>query len=142
MILSTYRRRLENRPRNAFTLLEVLVVVAILVILASVASVYVFGYLDRAKQDKAKLQGKAIETAAKSYYLRYNNLPPNTQALINPGAGEKPFLEGGQDAITTPWGGQFQLGEDQRGDANEMVILVRWVDGDGRQHNQLEKAGQ
>jgi general secretion pathway protein G len=142
MILSTYRRRLENRPRNAFTLLEVLVVVAILVILASVASVYVFGYLDRAKQDKAKLQAKAIETAAKSYYLRYTQLPPNTQALINPGQGEKPFLEGGNDAIMTPWGGQFTLSEDQRGDANEMVILVRWVDADGRQHNQFEKPGQ
>src|SRR5271166_647656 len=131
MILSTYRRRLGNRPRNAFTLLEVLVVVAIIVILASVASVYVFGYLDRAKQDKAKLQAKAIETAVKAYMLRYQSpTPPNAQALINPGQGEKPFLEGGQDAITTPWGGQFQITEEMRGDANEQAIVVKWVDND------------
>jgi len=142
MTLSTYRRQLVNRRRAAFTLLEVLVVIAIIVILASVASVSVFGYLENARKDQAMLKAKAIEKAAKAYYLRYNGqYPPSTQALINPGPGEKPFLENGADAITTPWGGQYQMSEDRRGDADETVILVRWTDGDGHPHDNLEKAG-
>jgi hypothetical protein len=60
-------------------------------------------------------------------------------ALINPGNGERPFLEGGNDAITTPWGGQFTIGEDLRGKPPEMVIMVYWVDGNGRPHCQFEK---
>ena len=50
MVLSDYRRRVNERRRQGFTLLEVLVVVAILVVLASVSSVYVFGELENAKR--------------------------------------------------------------------------------------------
>ncbi len=60
-------------------------------------------------------------------------------ALINPGNGEKPFVEGGNHAIATPWGGQFTIGEDLRGEPPEMAIMVYWVDGDGQPHNQWEK---
>jgi prepilin-type N-terminal cleavage/methylation domain-containing protein len=140
MIRCTYRVRLDkNLPRNAFTLLELLTVVAILFILAGGAIFYVFGYQEEAKNDKAKLQAKAIEAAAKSYHHKHKELPPNPTALIHPDNGEKPLLEGGKEAIVTPWGGHFTLREDQDSH-KKLAIMVRWVDGDGKQHDQLENS--
>ena len=54
--IRTARQRAENRAvrRAAFTLLEVLIVVAILVILASAASIALFRYLEDAKVGRAK----------------------------------------------------------------------------------------
>ena len=127
-------RRSQRGRRDGFTLLEVLVVVAILVVLASVASIYVFRYLDDAKKDQAKLKARAIEKAVKAYIIKYDNVPQNTQALINPGQGEKPFLEGGMDAVRTPWGGEYTIGSQQRGDSNEIAIVISWQDGDGNAH--------
>jgi prepilin-type N-terminal cleavage/methylation domain-containing protein len=138
----TYCRQLKNRRRNGFTGLEVLFVVAILAILACVASVFMFGDDGPSKQDKAERQAKAIATAAKSYYEKHKKSPPNTKALIDTRNAEKPFLEGGDDSIVTPWGGQFTLSEDRRGQPPEKVILVYWVDGDGKKHNQFEKRVQ
>jgi type II secretory pathway pseudopilin PulG len=137
--VSTHRRQLKNRSRNGFTGLEVLLVFAILAILACVACIFTFGDDGPSKQDKAELQAKAIATAAKSYYEKHKKSPPNTKALINPGNAEKPFLDGGDDSIMTPWGGQFTLREDRRGQPPEKVILVHWVDGDGKK---LEKRVQ
>jgi len=103
MTLTPFRRARGLR-RGAFTLLEVLVVVAILVALAGVASIYVFRYLDDSKKDKAKLDIRAIDHAVKAYSLRYDNPPEQLAQLLQPPDGGKPFLEGGAAAITDPWG--------------------------------------
>ena len=110
MIVSARRRLAARRP--GFTLLEVLVVVAILVILAGVAGVYVFGFLDDAKADTARSQCAALENAAKSFYLKNNAMPNQLQDLVFPDQsifpGAKPVLEGGDMAIRDPWGNYYQ----------------------------------
>jgi general secretion pathway protein G len=91
--------------RAAFTLMEVLVVVAILVILASVAGVYVFRNLEDARKDKAKIDCENIAKACDLYRLRNNDAPPpSLEQLIAPPDGGKPFLDGGQAALMDPWG--------------------------------------
>jgi general secretion pathway protein G len=131
LIQQLNRRQSALRRRNAFTLLEVLVVVAILVVLASIASVSVFGELENAKRKKAEIQAKVLHDAVKNYYIKYDQYPPNLQALVNPAPGERPLLEGGMEALKTPWGGDYQIQAVQRGDSNETVILVQWQDADG-----------
>jgi general secretion pathway protein G len=94
--------------RSAFTLLEVLIVVAILVVLASVSSIYVFKFLHDAKVDAAKVSANNIAKAIQAYEVRNGAPPDSLQVLIQPPEGGRPYLEGGQTALIDPWGKQFQ----------------------------------
>jgi general secretion pathway protein G len=108
MIVSV-NRRLAPRNRAAFTLLEVLVVVAILVILAAVAGVYVFGYLEDAKVDTAKQTIGQLESACKSYITKNGGNPPQDLIeLVAPTDGRQPLVDGGQNALIDPWGKPYQ----------------------------------
>lgn len=109
MIVSARRRLAARRP--GFTLLEVLVVVAILVILAGVAGVYVFGFLDDAKVDTARTQCEFFEKQCKAFYARHNRAPNGLIELVQPDPSlGKPLVDGGISALTDPWGvGQYQL---------------------------------
>jgi general secretion pathway protein G len=100
MIVST-NRRLAARRRAAFTLLEVLVVVAILLVLASVASIAVFRYLEEAKVDRAKLDMQALVTAYEGYQIKNGGVPPESVVEL------VPYLKQGQSALVDPWGNQY-----------------------------------
>jgi general secretion pathway protein G len=90
--------------RAAFTLLEVLIVVAIIVVLAGVSSIYVFRYLEDAKEGAAKAGMKTIETACKAYEIKIGQLPNSLQDLLQPPDGGKPYLENGTEGLNDPWG--------------------------------------
>lgn len=87
--------------RAAFTLLEVLVVVAILVILAGVASISIFRYMEDAKVGRAKADMQALEKAVKSYYTQNGEWPDpsNWVALVGP------LTEQGLGCAQSPWPG-------------------------------------
>jgi len=104
VIRSQHPSRAANR--SAFTLLEVLIVVAIIVVLAGVSSVYVFRYLEDAKEQRCKADVKTIEKAAQAYELKIGQLPGALQELMQPPDGGKPYLEAG--SINDPWGKQYQ----------------------------------
>jgi general secretion pathway protein G len=89
--------------RAAFTLMEVLVVVAIVVILASVGTIATLTFLEGAKEDKAKQQMMNLSLAEKAWSLKNsgNQLP---QGDLSPLAD---FLEQGQAALMDPWNQQF-----------------------------------
>jgi general secretion pathway protein G len=101
------RQNSRRSDRLGFTLMEVLVVVAILVILAGTASVFVFRFLDDAKVDRAKSDVKTIEGVCTAYKLKYGEYPESLQDLITPPNGGKPFLDSA-DAINDPWGRPYQ----------------------------------
>jgi len=116
MIRPLIAARMNARRRSAFTLLEVLIVVAILVVLASIAGIYVFRSYEDAKKDTARNQTHTIEKACKMFLLKVKRPPTSAAELIVPvaiedGSGQMtgPFLEGGQGAITDPWGKVFTI---------------------------------
>jgi general secretion pathway protein G len=128
MLLHTVRHARRTATRRAgFTLLEVLVVVAILVILASIGVFAYMRYLEDAKKNQAQLKAKAIATAVSAYTLHtanVGNMPPeNLGVLINPGFGTS-FLENGEQDLLDPWGGQFQLGYVTEADGITQLPLV------------------
>lgn len=127
MIVSASRRPAPRRA--AFTLLEVLVVVAILVILAAVAGVYVFGYLEDAKIDTARSQCALFETQCKAYMAKNGGNPPQSlMELVAPSDGRQPLIEGGPTALNDPWqqGGQYQMQiqADSYGNPDPVVFVI------------------
>src|SRR5216683_1053881 len=93
--------------RGAFTLMEMLVVVAIIVLLAAIAAPIVFGRLDEARRGRALVDCKTLAEQAKMYKLKYGDYPPNLATLTVPGAdGSLPFLEARH--LIDPWGHEYQ----------------------------------
>jgi general secretion pathway protein G len=103
------RNRSVSR-RSAFTLLEVLVVVAIILVLASVATVAVLQIQEDNKVDTAKMNAINLEKAVKMYTLKNDGIPPqNIQDILR-------YIDGGDPAkLNDPWGGQYQIGESDTG---------------------------
>jgi len=98
MMLPVAARRNRVSRRAAFTLLEVLVVVAILVILAGVGVVATTRYLEDARKSKAQLGCNGLATAVESYYANPqsgNQYPTQLQELLAPPFGGTSFLRNG-----------------------------------------------
>lgn len=73
------RQRISNR--SGFTLLEILVVVMIITILASIVSVNVLRKPAEARISAAKMQIKQLQTALQVYRTEQSRLPTQEQGL-------------------------------------------------------------
>lgn len=98
-------RPASRSARRAFTLMEVLVVVAIIFILASVSTVVVFRYLDESKDRIAKAGVRTLETAIKAHKITYGDYPESLGLLTQPLDGKPAALE--PAALVDPWGREF-----------------------------------
>jgi general secretion pathway protein G len=93
--------------RGGFTLMEMLVVVAIIVLLAAMAAPLVMGYLDKAKADRAKADVQTWTSAVTAYKLAYGDWPPSLAALTQVQAdGRTPFME--PKHLYDPWQHEYQ----------------------------------
>lgn len=56
-------------------------------------------------------KAKNIKMAYQTYYLRSggSDWPKKVEELINPPDGGRPYLSGGESAITNPWGKPYQV---------------------------------
>jgi len=97
------RPAVRTRQRAGFTLMEVLVVAAIIVILAGVGGVVYSNYLDRARVDKARIDVKALAEAVEAYRINYGDYPESLALLCDRQPdGHPAVLE--QGALMDPWG--------------------------------------
>jgi len=87
--------------RRAFTLMEVLVVVAILVVLAGIG-VVVFRYLDESKEKVAYMGIRSLEDAASAYKISNGDYPESLVILTEPLDGKPAVLE--EKNLIDPWG--------------------------------------
>ena len=107
-------RARNERPEAGFTLVELLVVLAILGLLVAVATPQVIKYLGRAKVDTARIQMKDLSTALDLFLVdvgRYPTQQEGLEALVaNPGTlpnWHGPYVK----AVTVPldpWGHPYQ----------------------------------
>lgn len=112
ILVSLRAGRLWNRfrhGRDGMTLLEILVVMVILGLMATLGSFQLMGYLDRAKADTARLQIQELMTALDLFRIDVGR-PPSTseglQALLTAPQGADnwrgPYLRS-KSILTDPW---------------------------------------
>jgi general secretion pathway protein G len=107
MIVRTTRAAARGATRAGFTLMEVLVVVAILVVLAGTGGVIYMNYLESAKEDVARTQVQALTEAAQMYQIKYGSYPANLASLTQPMPDGRPAtLE--PSALLDPWQREYQ----------------------------------
>ena len=107
MIVRTSRVAPRSTFRAGFTLMELLVVVALLVVLAGTGGVIYMNYLEGAKEDVAKSQVQVLTEAAQMYQIKTGSYPPDLNTLTQPTAdGKAASLE--VSALIDPWQRPYQ----------------------------------
>jgi prepilin-type N-terminal cleavage/methylation domain-containing protein len=97
--LPTPTRKLS---RAAFTLLEMLLVVAIIAVVAGIGIFALLPQGDRAKADLARTRTKELTQAVKAYHINHHVYPDSLQQLLVRDEKGGPYIEDA-DALYDPW---------------------------------------
>jgi general secretion pathway protein G len=123
MTLHQPRKSLRRKPRrNGFTLVELMVVIVIIGLLATVVMINVLPSQDRAMMTKARADIATLGQAMEMYRLDNTRYPPSLEALAQPRAG------GGGAYVRNlpddPWGRPYQMATPgQNGSPFDIVSL-------------------
>lgn len=97
-------RRLARRSRKGMTLVEIMVVIAIIGILMTVIGGQVIGYLDDANVETTKIQIQQIESGLTVYAAKNRGKYPSTSEGLD--AAKKYFKN--SEVPLDAWGNEFQ----------------------------------
>jgi general secretion pathway protein G len=102
------RQSSSRTRRAAFTLMEMLVVVAIIVALAGVGGFFLMRALSDSQKDIAKTQVRVLTDACRAYAIKHaNNFPESLDLLLAADQRGGPWLED-RDALKDPWEKPYQ----------------------------------
>lgn len=107
------RQDIKWGKTSGVTILEILVVLAIIALLASVVAPRVIGQLGKAKSQTAALQIDNLVSAVQLFYIDTGRYPSETEglpALFSEPAGAEgwsgPYLDT-EEALSDPWGRDY-----------------------------------
>lgn len=109
--------------RAAFTLLEVMIVVAIIVILVGLGGVAVFRQYEDSKKDAARITATQLAGFVEQYKIRFGDYPGTLNDLLQPPEGG-PYISS-QGGIIDPWSKPFQY--DPSGPRNNGLKADVWA---------------
>lgn len=111
--------RTAHRGQAGFTLVELMVVVAIIALLATTAGIYLFGALDDADQAKAQTEIKALKSGIMAYALRNGRKLPDSLDQV------APFMDPPK-VPQDPWGNTYVY---NKHDSRRFTIISYGADG-------------
>lgn len=124
-LFSSPRCSVRRAGRRGLTLVEIMVVIAILGVLMSVVAVGVIGALDGANADATALQIKRVEQNLQMYAARHKGRFPTTSDGLQ--AAAKYFPD--NKVPTDAWGNEFQYYSPGTHGENDYEIISLGKDG-------------
>jgi general secretion pathway protein G len=131
------RARRFARTRGGFTLIEIMVVIAVLAILAALVAPNIFSHLGTAKDVAAKSQMEMIGAALDAYRLDNGRYPTTAQGLVvlrteptiepRPRNWRGPYLR--REVPLDPWGTPYQFVSPGEANPNAYDLLSYGADG-------------
>lgn len=76
-----FERIIRMRKYQAFSLIEVIITIGILLILVAVVTPQFIGYLNRSKSARAMMEMQSLRTALQSYYADWGEYPSSLESL-------------------------------------------------------------
>ena len=113
-VMTEQKRKIAARRKRAgFTLVELMVVIVIIGLLATVVAINVLPSQDRAMVGKARADISVLEQAIETYRLDNLTFPDDLQALVSAPAGlarPERYRQGGyvRRLPEDPWGNPYQ----------------------------------
>jgi len=101
-------RKHDRYGRRAFTLVEIMVVVVIIGVMATVVTLSVTDYLVSAKQNVARSEIATIKDALSIFFMEYDRFPSNDEglAVLRKASPEHPNGILSND-LKDPWGNEY-----------------------------------
>lgn len=96
----------HRRSKEAFTLIEIMLVIVIIGIIVGIAAPKISGKLGKAQNVAARASLKAIETAISSYEMDNLRLPDSLDDLTKQQNGNGPYLKPSE--LMDPWSQKYQ----------------------------------
>lgn len=104
-------KNIIKSSRKAFTLVELLVVVAILGILGAIGLQGVTKHIENTRKTAAKQAVDNIRGAVTAYMIgeKKSTPPSDLKVIIDQTGDEDPYLDGGEGALVDPWDGDYRI---------------------------------
>lgn len=98
------------RKKRGFTLIEILIVVVIIGLIASLIAPNIMGKYERSKEEIAKAQVEMLSSAVQSFIIDVGRCPTSLEELIksNDPKWRGPYLSKGEIPLD-PWGRPYQF---------------------------------
>lgn len=117
VILQTLKKRQRYKKEGGFTLVELMVVVAVIAILASIALPQFLGAGDKAQKGKVQADMRVIKNAAQLYLIDNPSAQaPTIETLVNEG-----YLN---EAVKNPQKNDYQISITTAQDGKSKTITV------------------
>ena len=144
--MHSFKRRPNHRTiqRGGFTLLELLLVMAILVVLASLSTFAILNLRDSSLQKAAQVQVETLKRACTMYKLSVGTFPRNLDDLrtlpngMTPAQWGGPFLEG-ESIPNDPWNQPYNYTPDNI--AQTVRVSSNGPDGQRNTSDDVPRAG-
>ena len=123
------RNHVVSNRMGGFSLVELMVVIAIIGLLSTIVAINVLGSRTRAMQQKVATDLKVLDDAITLFRVEHSHLPSSLDDLVATDGTRDAYVRGGLDALRDPWKRPYGYSLDGGDASTPYVIWTYGADG-------------